>query len=441
MRGELPEVRLPDQKGFLGGISPEAKDMKPQGSGRQFRVDGGRNLNQPGDAERTIAPLGQRFEGNRNPGDNGPRPGESWGNPLTGGYPDGPRNPLFSAGPFGRFFMRSEQPKAYWIGVHLPRFDMSFPPRHSSSLVIRSESLSGILFFDATPWLIFGGLAMLVSVLFWLPMVRNLTRSISRITMATEQIADGKFDTGVDERRNDELGRLGAAINRMAARLSGFMSGQRRFLGDTAHELCSPIARMQMALGILEERVDDKNKPYVEDVREEVQQMSGLVNELLSFSKASFSREHVKLHPVKVAEVMAQAMKRDARPENDIKVSAPPELAVQANADLLQRALGNLLRNAIRYAGEAGPIQIEAKAEGAEVVITVADEGPGVPEGSLAKLFDPFYRVDESRTRETGGIGLGLTIVKTCVEACGGTVSCRNRQPHGLEVAIRLSTG
>ncbi len=106
--------------------------------------------------------------------------------------------------------------------------------------------------------------------------------------------------------------------------------------------------------------------------------------------------------------------------------------------ELLQRALANLIRNAVRYAGDKGPITISCTHEPETIVLKVTDCGPGVSEQFLQRVFDPFFRVDEARTRESGGVGLGLTIVKTCVEACQGTVSCRNRQPSGLEVVFRL---
>src|SRR5262249_27864572 len=154
------------------------------------------------------------------------------------------------------------------------------------------------LFFDSGPWIAVGFGCVLVSVLFWLPLVRGITRSIFQITAATEQIADGRFDTRVSVRRNDELGRLGNAINQMAIRLAGFVTGQKRFLGDIAHELCSPIARIQMALGILEQRADPDQKERLADLREEVDLMSNLVNELLSFSKASIGQASIRLQPV-----------------------------------------------------------------------------------------------------------------------------------------------
>jgi two-component system sensor histidine kinase CpxA len=236
----------------------------------------------------------------------------------------------------------------------------------------------------------------------------------------------------------DLLASLGQSINRMAARLAGFVIGQKRFLGDIAHELCAPIARTQMALGILEQRADDKHKAYVEDLREEVQHMSSLVNELLSFSKASLGATTAKPVPVRLRSVAEDAVRRESTEGAQVRLDVPVELSAVAEPELLVRALANLLRNAIRYAGQAGPITISTRQEGQEILLTVADCGLGVPEPELARIFDPFYRLDASRDAATGGVGLGLAIVKTCVESCRGSVSCRNRQPSGLEVTIRL---
>ena len=224
----------------------------------------------------------------------------------------------------------------------------------------------------------------------------------------------------------------------MAGRLAGVVTGQKRFLGDIAHELCAPLSRTQMALGILEQRADDKQKAYVEDLREEVQHMSSLVNELLSFSKASLGATATKLGPVRLRAIAEEAARRESIEGAQVRLDVPADLSVLAEPELLVRALANLLRNAVRYAGEAGPITVSARQDDAEVLLTVADCGPGVPEPELARIFDPFYRLDASRDATTGGVGLGLAIVKTCVESCRGSVSCRNRQPSGLEVTIRL---
>ena len=342
--------------------------------------------------------------------------------------------------PQARFILRTATPAHYWVGVCLPLTEPGASRPWPVSLLLVSDSLSaGGLFFDPMPWVIVGFGALIFSVLLWIPLVRGVTRSLAQMTRAAEQISQGRFDARVDERRGDELGRLGQAINRMAARLAGFVTGQKRFLGDIAHELCSPIARIQVALGILEQRADDKQQAYVNDLREEVEQMSRLVNELLSFSKAGLTPQAVKLEPVNLAATAQRVLDSEAAQNSQVQIQIPDDLSVLAQPDLLFRALANLVRNAVRYAGQAGPITISALRRDRAVVVTVADQGPGVPEASLQHIFDPFFRAEPSRSRDTGGAGLGLAIVKTCVEACQGTVSATNRVPKGLAVNIVLN--
>lgn len=344
-----------------------------------------------------------------------------------------------AAEPQARFIVRTETPAHYWVGVCLPLTEPGASRPWPLTLVLVSDSLTaGGLFFDPAPWVIVGFGALIFSVLFWIPLVRNLTRSLSQMTRAAEQISEGRFDARVDERRGDELGRLGQAINRMAARLSGFVTGQKRFLGDIAHELCSPIARIQVALGILEQRADEKQRAYVNDLREEVEQMSRLVNELLSFSKAGLTPQEIRLEPVNLAATAGRVLELEVARDGQVQIQIPESLSVLAQPGLLFRALANLVRNAVRYAGQAGAITVSAAPKDGAVVVTVTDQGPGVPEAALEQIFDPFYRAEASRSRDTGGVGLGLAIVKTCVEACQGTVSARNLVPHGLEVQVVL---
>jgi two-component system sensor histidine kinase CpxA len=321
----------------------------------------------------------------------------------------------------------------------MPMFERDRQRFTPTTLIIESPNLAGNgLLFDFKPWIYAGGAAFAVSLLLWFPLVRGITRSITRMRQATAQIAEGRLDARVELRRSDELGSLAESINRMAGRLEGFVSGQKRFLGDTAHELCAPIARIQMALGILEQRADETQRDYVDDLREEVQHMSALVNELLSFSKASLRQKQLQLEPVDLNEMARKVVAREADDGASVKVEIPEGLKVLAEPELLARSVANLVRNALRYAGDAGPIEIRARPVEQGVELMIADQGRGVPEEALEKIFDPFYRLDASRNRETGGIGLGLAIVKTCVEACQAKVTARNRQPQGLEVCILL---
>lgn len=352
---------------------------------------------------------------------------------------DAPASAAERRGVNPKFIFRTMHPTRYWLLVRSKLNDPQRPRSMPVALIAMSNSLGGGgLVFDIKPWLAVGAGALIFSVLLWLPLVQGITRSVVQITHASRQIAEGRFDVRVDERRRDELGSLGQAVNRMASRLAALVTGQKRFLGDVAHELCSPLARLQMALGILEQHADEQQRPYVTSACEKAAHIASLVNELLSFSKASLGASIIKLQPVSLRDVADKAVKREAAGDAQIRVEIAGDLRAMAEPDLLLRALSNLLRNAIRYAGQAGPITVAARRDDGKVLLTVNDCGPGVPESDLTQIFDPFYRVETSRDRSTGGVGLGLAIVKTCVESCGGAVTARNRAPTGLEIAIKL---
>ena len=368
------------------------------------------------------------------------------GGPRREGPPSGPGDfggsgRRSAPGPM-RGFIRAGSPPSYWVALPAPIPVPGGGPGRPGRLVIQSPTLtSGGLFFDPRPWWMAGGAVLLLSVLWWIPFIGSITRSLGQMTAATEAIAEGRFNVALNDRRGDELGRLGGAINRMSRRLEGFVTGQKRFLGDIAHELCSPLARMEMALGVLDRRAEGSQREYVGDLQEDVHHMSGLVNELLSFSKAGLKNREIPLERVSLSEVVAGVVSREANGNPVVEVRVPASLTVMAETELLGRALGNLLRNALRYAGHAGPVVLEARQEGTVAVVVVRDQGPGVPEEALARLGEPFFRPDPARARESGGTGLGLAIVRTCVDACQGTLCFRNRKPTGFEAEIRLAAG
>ena len=344
------------------------------------------------------------------------------------------RPPLFQAMKF-----QSDNPRLYWAVVRFPLFEKGqIEPTRASLIAVTDVRAGHGLFYDPVPWASFGLALFALSILLWIPFVRSLTKSIRQMTKATEQIAEENFAVRVAEHRHDEIGRLGAAINHLTARLSGFVTGQKRFLGDISHELNSPLARMQFALSILEVRVEMSQRGYVADVQEEVQLMAKLVNELLTYSKAGMKQAEISLTKMLLLPIVAQTVVREITNKDAVAIIIPENLTVLAQPELLSRALGNILRNADRYAGSAGAITVTAHREKNHVQIVIADSGPGVPEESVSKLFDPFYRLETDRARASGGTGLGLAIVKTCVESCQGTVTAKNRQPSGLEIVITL---
>ncbi|WP_414664677.1 sensor histidine kinase [Horticoccus sp. 23ND18S-11] len=368
--------------------------------------------------------------------------------PEKGVAPDGVRRepppmPMGGGGPnqesrTGRFVVRAGTPAAYWVGLRVPYFsaERNFPT--PAKLVVRVHSMWALLsLLNLQSWLLAGTGVLVLSVLFWLPLMRSITRSIRQLTTATEQIAEGRFDTRVSESRRDELGKLGESVNRMATRLDAHMTGQKRFLGDVAHELCSPLARLQMATGILADQAPTTLQETVADVREEVQQMSTLVNELLAFTKAGLQAREVVCSAIDLAPLTRDVLAREDT-SGRVTLSVADDLRVTAETNLLSRALGNLVRNALRYAGDAGPITVSAQRDHQHVAITVEDNGPGVPVADLDRLGEPFFRPELARTRETGGVGLGLAIVRSSIASCGGDVRFANRTPRGFRAEIRL---
>ncbi len=353
--------------------------------------------------------------------------------------PDGLPRGAPRPGPRGRFLVHITEPTGWWLGFRVPFPEDGGPPVQAT-LVVRAHSLWGVmLLLNLETWLLVGASVLVLSVLFWLPLVRSITRHLRALTAATEQIADGRFETRVPANRRDELGRLGHSVNSMAARLDTLVNGQKRFLADVAHELGSPIARLQVAVEILETRADPRLREQVADIHEEVQQMAELVGELLAFTKAGMRVREATLIPVNVDTTIAKVIARED-PAKRVTTSAAPSLQVMADEALLVRAVGNLVRNALRYAGDSGTISLAARRENGRVAITVEDEGPGVPAAALDRLGEPFYRPELARTRETGGVGLGLTIVRSSVTACEGQVQFSNRVPRGFRAEIRLKS-
>jgi two-component system sensor histidine kinase CpxA len=333
------------------------------------------------------------------------------------------------------FLLRGEDGNGYWAGIDIPLFEPRVQQPLHGLLLLRAPEISGNgLFFNLKPWLI-GALSVLgLSLLLWAPFFFGITRYLSRLSKTTEAIADGKFDVRVGSSRSDELGVLGESIESMASRLDRLVRGQKRFLGDVAHELCSPLARIRTGLGIFEFGLTPEQQVRLDSIEEDVGELSRLVSEVLAFTKASTAPGSVRLENVELAPLVALALSREC-PGQEAEIEIPAELAVHADRNLLARAVANVLRNARNHGGDGCAIHISAARQGNEIELRIADNGPGV---DPPRLFEPFYRPDAARTREAGGAGLGLAIVRAGVEASGGTIRAEANSPQGLVLVFRL---
>lgn len=340
----------------------------------------------------------------------------------------------------GRFLVHTVKPDQFFFGTRIDLRSSSVFHPGPSLLLATTDNIwqSGILLDFKLVAMVIGAIALL-SVLFWLPFIYRITKELSKLTAATERIAEGKFDFRLETSRKDEIGRLSEAVNAMAGRLNGFVTGQRRFLADISHELYTPLARLQVALELLEGSTTPEQGSLINDIREEVQEMNLLINELIAFSRAELTgaeRQMVSLDLKMIVDAVIARLNLAGVAFTEI----PDQLLVLGDKVLIERSLSNVLRNSVRYASDVGPINVKAFRDGDTVVIIVQDSGPGVPTESLQHLAEPFFRPEPSRSRDSGGVGLGLAIVKSCIEACGGNLYVRNREGGGLEVEMRLKS-
>ena len=334
------------------------------------------------------------------------------------------------------FLMRGNEGVGYWAGVHIVLPGPQQQQRHPAMLLIRADSLDGSgMFFDFKPWL-WGGLAVLaLSIAFWIPFVWGITRYVRRLTTAADRIAAGQFKVTLPPHGSDELGNLGQAIETMADRLDHLVSGQKRFLGDAAHELCAPLARLRTGLGILETRLPESEQSRLSQIESDAAELATLVEEVLAFSRAG--NRAPRLEVILLEPIIREVVSREGGNSTPV-IQIPVGCSVLVDEFLLTRAIGNLVRNSRIHAGLDAKVTIQAINLAETVELTVADNGPGVPPEELANLFEPFYRPDRSRSRDTGGTGLGLAIVQTAIETCGGKVSASLVPGGGFAVTLQL---
>jgi two-component system sensor histidine kinase CpxA len=374
---------------------------------------------------------GGPFFGNRdsNSHDRGPPPEDFGpGGPGPGGQSSDHVDPVNIVSTVG--------PPGYDVVVDTYVHLFSGPPRRVQ-VVAHLASLPALLgFLGLGPVIATIAVVLLMTCLWWWPFVWNVSHALRDLRGAAQQMSRGHLQTRVQVNRRDELGELGAAVNTMAERLDSYVQGQRQFIADIAHEVTAPLARMQMGIGMLEDRLGNAQSELLADVREDIDQMAEMLNELLLFSRSGLEAARTAPKAVSVIETVSGVVRADCQ-DAPVHIDVPQGLKVLVPAPLFQRALSNLLRNAHRY-GADGSIEVNARTDQGRAYIAVQDRGPGVPEAALVHLGEPFFRPEVARSRITGGFGLGLAIVRRCVEACGGAVAFRNRSGGGFEAELNL---
>jgi signal transduction histidine kinase len=264
--------------------------------------------------------------------------------------------------------------------------------------------------------------------------LRRLLRPLRRLHEAVTQLSEGRLDIVVPSRTRDEFGALTEAFNQMVRRVRDMLRARDQLLLDVSHELRSPLTRMKVALALLPE--GEKRRGLAADVAE----MESMITELLELERLREGRG-IQLRRQDLVPVLREvAQSFEGRPPGvRVVAGTPQEVVLDLDGDKIRIVLRNLLENALKYSlPDSGPVEVAVSGNHESVVVQVRDDGPGIPEADLDSLFEPFFRVDRSRSRNTGGYGLGLSICRRILEAHGGGIAAANLAGRGASFTLTL---
>jgi signal transduction histidine kinase len=260
--------------------------------------------------------------------------------------------------------------------------------------------------------------------------LKRFLAPVRTLNEGVASLAAGRLDVTLEARTRDEFGRLTEAFNHMVGRVRGMIGARDQLLADVSHELRSPLTRLKVALELLPPEVERKG------MAADISEMERKVAELLELERLRSGRS-LELSMQNLVSVIhdAAADFRDRDP--GILVTAPiSNVMIEIDAEKIRSVFRNLLENAFKYAPSHRPIEIQVNETDALVVASVSDDGPGIPEKDTARLFEPFYRADPSRTKATGGYGLGLSICKRVMQAHGGDIVLDDSKKAGTSFVL-----
>lgn len=294
-----------------------------------------------------------------------------------------------------------------WLNVTLARVQVTRP---TSPSVLLSAVLGALG-------------VILVSVL----MGRWLTQPLDRLATGARQLFATPQSSPLPETGTREVRTLAVAINDLQERIRRLVDDRTQMLAAVSHDLRAPLTRLRLRVRAVPD-ADTRGS-----IEADLDEMEEMINATLAFLREDTTVESVE--PVDVSAIL-DSIAADAEDAGQaVTFDVPPGLVLLGRHLALKRALTNLVQNAIKY---GAPAQVSARREDARLLISIRDDGPGIPPEKLEAVFQPFYRLEPSRGRSTGGHGLGLTVARTIIRAHGGDVTLANRQPKGLEARVTL---
>ncbi len=311
---------------------------------------------------------------------------------------------------------------AYRIISDRPR-----PPRFMVGYLARMQSASFVFILLAS--------ALVSLLLTWL-----ITRPLKNLGAHARHLASGDFTTPMEHKlltRGDEIGELAQEFERMAQQLGAMIESRQQLLHDVSHELRAPLARLQAAAALNQQRGASLDAATLQRVEQECERMNKLIQQILDYARLEQDQtqsESIDLHPLLEALITDVQLEFGTHPLS--LATTAESTTVQGDAELVRRAVENVLRNACKHTPEDTAVEVNLSSTSESVSISIRDHGPGIDEQNMAQLLEPFYRVGNAMQAE--GFGLGLSIAARAIEKQGGRIEVANHPQGGLNVNISL---
>lgn len=290
------------------------------------------------------------------------------------------------------------------------------------------------------------GIAVVVLCLSGL-LSRALTRKIGQLLTAIREVREGAYSHRAEVPGRDEIAQLAQEFNSLTDRLQTTENARRRFVSDASHELKTPLAAIRLLTdSILQtENIDRETaREFVTDIGQEAERLSRITEDLLRLTRldSNVLERPVVVDALPVLEQVMRMMSLVAQEKQvELTYTAEPGCTVLATPDELHQVIYNLTDNAVKYTGASGAVQVALSRREENVILTVADNGTGIPEEDLPRIFERFYRVDKARSRESGGTGLGLSIAREIVQRHHGTIALAPHEGPGTTIRLTLPIG
>lgn len=334
------------------------------------------------------------------------------------------------------------------------------PPAGSSRVHVRTDGLGGYTVVGYEGYLPMsdlllrpGGrglllaLMLVVSAAASVMLARFIVLPVQKLRMAGQKVADGDLSVRVAPSvgsRTDDIARLAHDFDVMTGRVEALLQSQQRLMRDVSHELRSPLARLQALLSISRQTADAEGKGRIDRMERELERLDELIGKILAYTRME-TQKGIVPRPTDIVDLV-QNIVDDARLEGqtagkEIRLQGPPRCLLDLDSGLIQSAIENVIRNAMKYTADGTTVDVTIVEEPDRLRIVVDDYGPGVPPDAIDKIFEPFFRVEKSRSTTTGSGGIGLAIAEQSVRMHSGTMTASNREAGGLRVEMELPAG